>query len=136
VIACPNCGAQNQPGSRFCENCGADLRSLAVPTPQPPTPEPSPPPTPPPAFVPPPSESRVPWELPPTAPEWRMSSLPPEQPPPARRRTWVWVLIACIALIVLCCCGSIVWANTDSGQHWLERKGTQLSDYMTEEAGK
>lgn len=137
MISCPNCGAANQPGSRFCENCGADLRSLSAAASQPPTPPTAfPPTTPPPAFVPPPADTRMPWELPPTSPDWRMASLPPEPLPPRKRRTWVWVLIAILALILLCCCGTVVWANTTSGQHWLERKGTQLSDYMTEQAGK
>ena len=25
ITFCPNCGHQNQPGSRFCEECGCDL---------------------------------------------------------------------------------------------------------------
>ena len=29
ITFCPNCGHQNQPGSRFCEQCGCDLMKAA-----------------------------------------------------------------------------------------------------------
>ena len=29
ITFCPNCGHQNQPGSRFCEECGCDLIQAA-----------------------------------------------------------------------------------------------------------
>ena len=30
ITYCPNCGHQNQPGSRFCEECGCDLIQAAA----------------------------------------------------------------------------------------------------------
>lgn len=30
ITFCPNCGHQNQPGSRFCEECGCDLIQAAA----------------------------------------------------------------------------------------------------------
>jgi hypothetical protein len=63
-----------------------------------------------------------------------MSSLPPEPPPPRKRRTWLWILLGVIGAIILCCCALSVWASTGSGSEWIERKGTQFADYMTEQA--
>jgi len=143
VIACPNCGTMNQEGSRFCENCGADLRSLTVGQTTPPPPaQPSPPPVfvpppssasgpPPPTFGPPPGTTAQPWDLPPTAPEWRMSSLPTEPPPQRKRRTWLWVLIGLIGAIVICCCVFGIWANT-AGEEWFTGKLTEVSNWATE----
>ena len=141
MIVCPNCGSSNQPVSRFCENCGADLRSLAgSPPPQPPQQPPldQPPPPfgapatpPPPVFVPPPVDARPPWDLPPTSPDWRMSSLPPEPPPARKRRTWLWILLGLNAAIIICCCAFTVWAST-AGEDTVQRWATEINDYLTE----
>jgi zinc-ribbon domain len=97
VIRCPNCGEQNDPGSRFCFNCGADL-SAAQPAaaPQPPPAPPFPPPAgaQPPAgpeeprerYPPPPVPDYPPPPRPDVAPPARPgASIPPQyQPPPGR----------------------------------------------------
>ncbi len=41
---CPSCGAQVEPGSRFCDMCGAPLEA-PTPQPAPPAPTPAPPPS-------------------------------------------------------------------------------------------
>jgi len=43
VLICPNCGAQLEPGSNFCDMCGAPV-STAAPSPPSPVPTPSSPP--------------------------------------------------------------------------------------------
>ena len=30
ITYCPNCGHQNEPGARFCEQCGCDLMSAGA----------------------------------------------------------------------------------------------------------
>ena len=58
VPICPNCGAQLEPDSNFCDMCGAPVRADAPPVPSP-TPKPAPPPAaapiPPVAPIPPPA---------------------------------------------------------------------------------
>ena len=55
-MRCPNCGETNEPGARFCFNCGTELAQLTAPEPPPaiPTTPASAPqqPTPPPAYDP------------------------------------------------------------------------------------
>ncbi|GIW04578.1 MAG: hypothetical protein KatS3mg059_1198 [Thermomicrobiales bacterium] len=140
MIACPNCGWSNEEGSRFCENCGADLRSLAQPSPPqpvaaPPSSQPSPPPAAPPPSVPPAPPQRPvgPSEIPPTSPEWRMSPLPPEEVPPKRRRTWLWVLLGLVVALILCCVGFATWLEfTESGKNFQ----TAVVREATEQAGQ
>jgi hypothetical protein len=72
-----------------------------------------------------------PTDLPPTSPDWRMSSLPSEPLPPKKRRTWLWVLLGVIAAIVICCCAFTVWAST-AGEDTVQRWATEFTDYMTE----
>lgn len=51
--------------------------------------------------------------------EWAMSD--PGPAPPRRRRTWLWVLLGMIALVVIACCVAMGWiAFTDSGTEWAE----------------
>lgn len=43
--------------------------------------------------------------------------------PPRRRprRTWLWVLLGMIALVVIACCGAMLWISfTESGSEWAE----------------
>ncbi len=35
-MSCPSCGASTEPGSKYCEECGAALPHVAEPTQQPP----------------------------------------------------------------------------------------------------
>jgi hypothetical protein len=110
-MLCPACGAENRFGAKFCNECGAALSvapQTVSPEPGPdPIPEPvkvvriDPPPPPLPVFeaMPP----RDPSELPPTHPEWRMSSAGP-LPEPPRRRLWLWIvggLLGCVVMAFL-----------------------------------
>jgi hypothetical protein len=54
------------------------------------------------------------WTPPPQReePEWRMSDAGPLPEPVRRRRTWLWVLIGIVGVILLACCLAIIWANT------------------------
>jgi len=123
VIICPNCGTQNEPGSRFCAECGADLRTLqAVPEP---TPQPSTPPIPPQYDLgAPPAPSGAGW-----APG---SDFRP--PPEKKRRIWLWIVVGILAACLIFCCATSVWATTDSGQEFVDDLGTRLADYQTETA--
>jgi hypothetical protein len=108
-------------------NCGADLTDVA---PSPPPPEPTAGPeeseTPhvpvhvtPHESEPPPREPPSTWkppiippsELPPTAPEWKMSSSGP-LPEPPKRRKWLWILLIIIVAILILCCVAIILGST------------------------
>lgn len=148
---CPHCGHENQETDRFCSNCGTRLTPTAPPSPEeppapiedaaPPEPE-APPPAPPsepastipPQFTPPPRNE---WDLPdrdePVDENWRMSSLGP--PPQRPRRTWLWIIIAILALFVLACCIFFFWVSaTDSGSQWFSDIATQVSEEATKQA--
>jgi hypothetical protein len=120
VILCPNCGTANEPGSRFCAECGADLRSLASTQPEPP--------------LAPPPPTNVPYQ--PAAPQpggWQMASGPPPEPP-KQRRVWLWIVVGVISACVLFCCGVTVWASTDPGADFFGDVGTRIADELTEAA--
>jgi len=62
-----------------------------------------------------------------------MAPLPPEEPPPRQRRTWLWVLVGIVAAFVLCCCGFGFWVQfTDSGREFQTAVGREA----TEQAGQ
>lgn len=65
VQTCPQCGASVEPGSAFCDMCGAPLAVGPAPVPQPPTP---PPVYPPPGPVPVPTPGYPPVSVPPPTP--------------------------------------------------------------------
>ena len=91
-MRCPNCGTQNPSTSKFCSECGAPLVAPAPP----PAPAPQSAPAQPVAVTSPSPRRDTPidpTELPPTHPEWRMSSAGP-LPEPPRRRIWLWALVA------------------------------------------
>ena len=85
---CSRCGAKNEDGARFCDQCGADLsampRAAAAPAGAPP---PGPPPT-----------------------------VPPLYYPPARTRAWwypigVWVILAAFFVFIdVATTGRITWS--------------------------
>ena len=112
-VRCPNCGTQNEPGDRYCANCGMPL----------PAPEAAA--TLPPQYAP-PETSDVDDD------DWRMSSLGP--PPPRRRRVWLWVLLGLLGLCVLACVGFFVFAATGSGQDWINDLGTRIAEQATEQS--
>ena len=122
MITCPNCGTQNEPGARFCAECGADLRSLA-PASQPPQ---SPPTT---------SDLPPQYELGgPTQPGagWPSGDFAP--PPEKKRRTWLWIVLGVIGGCLILCCALSVWASTDSGEERINDWLTRIADYGTETA--
>ena len=148
MIKCPSCGAMNEPGSRFCYQCGTDLRNVPPSTPPPPdttgttpstnqppagfpsAPQPPgfPPPPPPPQF--PPSQFPPPQGYDPARQSWAPEyMMPPEEP---RRRRWLWVTLGLIlGCIILCIATFAVASSSDTVSDFL----TAVSEYSTEEAG-
>jgi hypothetical protein len=122
VITCPNCGTENEPGDRFCRECGADLRALAATQPEAPLPAQTnaAPLFPPPPIPQPPGQ----WYASPIAP------LPASKP----RRTWLWIVIGLLAACLLCCCVGGVYVSTSSGKARFDRVTTRVSDWLTEVA--
>lgn len=57
--------------------------------------------------------------------EWSMTDLGPARP--QRRRTWLWVLLGTIAVIVIACCVFSWWLTTDSGTEWFEGLATRTA---------
>ena len=108
-MKCPACGADNRGGAKFCNECGA---TLVIPVPETIEIEPAAAPTilvertddvPPSASVYQGLPSSDPTDLPPTHPEWRMSSAGP-LPEPPKRRIWLWVigvLVSCVLIFLL-----------------------------------
>ena len=117
MIVCPNCGTGNTEDSRFCANCGANLRAGRTgPSDQDPAPTDQPP------------------SIAPTAPEWRMSPAGP-LPEPPRRRTWLWVLLGTIGALLLLCCLVGVWLST-AGSDQLDNLATWAAEEATKQAGQ
>lgn len=155
-LYCSNCGQQLASNAKFCSSCGAPVESGAPragtsrptsserdwggysqttdssPRDENPTPDP-------------PSDSgnepyaggfanRKPtWEAEREQAragvddEWSMPNLGP--PKPQRRRTWLWVLLGMIALVVIACCVGMFWIlGTESGTQWFEGLATQAAE--------
>lgn len=113
LINCPNCAWRNPQGSRFCENCGADLQVLSrTPSSQQASSWPQPPR----------STSAGGSSEDPSSPEWRMAPLPAEEVAPPKRRLWVWLLVAALlACLVLCIASFTVLEYTDTGRNFQTR---------------
>ena len=119
MITCPNCGTQNEPGAHFCAECGANLGSLtsASNAPQPGAP------------VHPVNAGRPVW-IP--GQGWVTGARPPveivhqEQP---KQRSWLWVVLMAIALLIVLCCVSSVYFSTDRGTEQLNRLGTWSAEH-------
>lgn len=60
--------------------------------------------------------------------EWSMMDLGPAKP--QRRRTWLWVLLGTMAVIVIACCVFGWWLSTDAGTEWFEGIATQAAEEM------
>ena len=126
MIICPNCGTQNEPGARFCAECGADLRTVQSGS------EPAPAPAPTPAFpaIPPQYDFGRP---PDGTPDWPAG--PDFMRPPARkRRTWLWIVLGVLGACLVLCCALSVDASTESGEDFVNDISTRLADYQTETA--
>ncbi len=128
VKSCPNCGWSNEDQNRFCENCGADFEGLRAqgraaenststwqPLAQPETPL---------------RGYGTAGETSPSAPDWRMAPLPPEEMPGKRgRRLWLWILTGLLLACMISCAGGFVWLGyTDSGKDFQ----TSVADRATE----
>lgn len=154
VIVCDRCGHENEAENRFCANCGnrlvkeaaaADAPAGAVPTSSwsPPEPRSSPEPAPrapiPSPISPPPAfrsqtggDSR---ELPPSHPEWRMSSAGP-LPDPPRRRRWIWIVLGLLGACVIACVAIFIFFSTETGTRLLEDFEAQATTVQqTRDAG-
>lgn len=146
---CPNCGHSITADDRFCSNCGARLEPQSV-TPEEPTTSSTGSETHPTASgetgttepVIPTLGRKNAWEYERDRvqggaddDEWTMSDLGP--PPQRRRRTWLWIVIGILALMVLACCIFMYWIGyTDGGQEWFEGIATEAAEIVeaTEQA--
>lgn len=135
MIICPTCGDANADGSRFCSNCGTRLERSPEPDPEPAgertsDPEYSEPPEP--TYAPrrPATDST---ELPPSAPEWRMSS-PGPLPEPRRRRMWLWIVLGIIGACLLVCILIYIWSVT-IGADTIADLSTRAAELSTPDAG-
>ncbi len=147
---CPNCGQPVTADDRFCSNCGARLSTAAAAGAHQ---DETPPQQPSGSIGDTTAESQetvIPtlgrknsWEyerdrLHGSATdddEWRMSDLGP--PPPRKRRTWLWIVIGILALMVIACCVFLYWVGyTDGGQEWFEGIATEAAEIVeaTEQA--
>lgn len=151
MIVCDQCGHRNEAGSRFCANCGHRLVAEGEPLPAadpPPTPPrgAAPPPGLPPQMPAPPAPPRstepsaasggLPTaDLPPSHPEWRMSSAGP-LPDPPRRRRWIVILLAILGVCVLLCVAVFVFLSTEPGMRWANDIMTQAAEAGTPQAGQ
>ena len=123
MITCPNCGTQNEPGSHFCEECGANLGSLASTSPTGP------------AFPtnPPAAPFRPTWVA---GQGWvgnephPHADIPPQLvPEPSTGRTWLRAVLLAIAILIVLCCVSSLYASTDRGTEQLNRLGTWSAEH-------
>jgi uncharacterized membrane protein YvbJ len=119
VITCPNCGTQNEPGAHFCAECGANLGSLTSTSN---APQPG-------ATAQPVSSGRPVW-IP--GQGWVTGAHAPveivhqEQP---KQRSWLWVVLMAIALLIVLCCVSSLYFSTDRGTDQLNRLGTWSAEH-------
>lgn len=144
---CPNCGYPISGDDRFCSNCGTRLEPVEGSTRETDstttviTPEQNAPTT---------GDTVIPgvgrrnaWEHErdrvrggnDVDDEWTMSDLGP--PPSRKRRTWLWVIIGILGLLVLSCCVFMWWIGyTDAGQEWFSGIATEAAEIIeaTEQA--
>ncbi len=120
VTICPNCGTQNEPGTHFCQECGADLSSLTAKSSVNPSNYPV-------------QQSTLAdrpvwvagqgWVKATPAPVERTSQ---DQP---KRRSWLWVVLMAIALLIVLCCVSSIYFSTSRGTDQLDRLGTWSAEH-------
>jgi hypothetical protein len=136
---CPNCGHEITTDDRFCSNCGTRLEPVAPsPTQQEPSQDPRTEPSDTGTVLPTLGSRRNAWEVQrqqvrsgSVDDEWTMSDLGP--PPPQKRRTWLWVIIAILALMVLSCCIFLYWVSyTDSGVEWISGIATEAAEQINQ----
>ena len=119
MITCPNCGTQNEPGSHFCAECGANLGSLtsASTAAQPSSP------------IQPANGGRPVWV---PGQGWVTGAQPPTNiasPEQPKQRSWLWVVLMAIALLIVLCCVSSVYFSTSRGTDQLNRLGTWSAEH-------
>jgi hypothetical protein len=125
----------NEPGSRFCFQCGTDIRDVqpemqeAPPAPGFPA-APQPPGFPPPGFPPPGQPYPGPYGFDPARQQgWVPNYMtPPDQP---KRRRWLWVTLGLIlGCIILCVAAGVLSSQSDTIADFM----TAVDEYATEEA--
>lgn len=106
MIRCPQCGEMNEPGSKFCADCGSDLRHL-VGT----------------------SVSTPPQIGAPTSPFGNSPVVRPESGRGSSRPWYFWVLLVIGLFILVCCVLSILAGTVFDGQ--VTEFATWASDWQT-----
>lgn len=152
---CRNCGHANDESDRFCSECGARLTPVAAmqdhrpnvaqsasgtaESSDPKQTESLPPgPTIPPPVTPSFAQGSDRWSVrrddQQVDDDWKMSDLGP--PPNQRRPVWKWILLALLALFLLCCVGGVIFfTQTETGQQlWSDAVATAEA-ISTEQAG-
>jgi uncharacterized membrane protein YvbJ len=122
-MQCTQCGEDIKDDNCFCPNCGARVdRSGTIPR----------------QFATTgstnrdrPENTRHQEPIPenPKDPEWRMSTLPDEDPP--KRRRWLWVVVGLILFCVLLAIAFSIFLATDAGQNMLDDLATRAADLAT-----
>jgi hypothetical protein len=115
LATCPNCGTNNADGARFCQECGADLRSFGS--------EPTNP-----TSTPPYGDYQESTPTPFGTPGWQV---PIEPVPQKNGRGWLWAVVGILAGCLICCCVAGVWAST-SGESTVNGWFTRVADELTE----
>jgi hypothetical protein len=64
-----------------------------------------------------------------------MASVGGEIPPEKKGRPkWLIIVLGIIVAFLLCCCGLLIYASTDSGEEFFNDLGTEVSERATQES--
>lgn len=158
-MKCPNCGEMNEPGARFCFNCGTRLEETAGEQAAAETPIPERPvaPTAPVGRVPSATEPidsqgasgtterpaqpqyvSSPTSAPaaPQYPDWQGADYGRALPPTERkgRNRLLMIVLGILLGCLILCVGIFIYSLTPSGQNFFEDVGTSVADMATEAA--